>query len=61
MYKKQKNINHSETETTIKMDANVRRYRCSFFCTRITGNDVIEPDTPQKKKEETPPPSISNK
>lgn len=61
MEKNKKNIKHSETETTIKLDANVRRYRCSLFCTRITGDDVLEPNTPSKKKDETNLPTITNK
>lgn len=48
MEKEKKNIKHSETSTTVKMDAKVSRYRCSFFCSRVTDNDVLAPGTPKK-------------
>lgn len=48
MEKEKKNVKHSETSTTVKIDAKVSQYRCSFFCTRVTDNDVLAPVTPKK-------------
>lgn len=51
MEKEKNKVKHSETNTTLRMNASVSQYRCSFFCNRTTDNGVISPENSQKEKE----------
>lgn len=41
--KKQEHHEHTRTSTTLSTRARVMGHSCSFFCTRKTDTDVIDP------------------
>jgi hypothetical protein len=49
--------NHSTSNTTFMGRARFMGYGCSFFCNRVTGDDVVEPrDTNPEAVDVTVPP-----
>jgi hypothetical protein len=48
---------HTKTTTTVKTNARVMGYGCSFFCRRVTDSDVFDPA--DSVNLQTPQPAIS--
>lgn len=43
---------HTESKTTVKLNAGYRPFSCGFFCTRVIKSDVIDPSLQPKQGEQ---------
>lgn len=45
---------HTESNTTVRINASQWPFSCGFFCTRTTESDVIDPAKTSKKDTDKP-------
>ena len=55
MDKNAKKTTHTESNTTVRINAGLTPMFCRFFCNRVTESDVIDPSKTSKKESDEHP------